>query len=633
MKNLFKKLPLTGKPAQEMFFAVTLWLFWLYAAFLISLWEMAETNSDSDVGEFAAKLIPGISWVLSAYLITAMIIFYYQSCRATAWQKYTLGVISGVCIALAINTGESTLGNTLLLLIAGCWLLPGLLIGKIRWYTYCLHALAWTGGAFILAAIHCKFWAEAEMYFERKHTFFDMNYEPEIAKMFHISGDGWVRLSLLGLLLLLGGYLLTAKIASAAAAIKLRQIVTRKIMVLWGLSTLFYLVFSAMALMAGHQIKQNEERLAQRFGRPVSAPALGQLYYGKDLPDRRYWQTVESLVDKCRMDDDYSIDYDLDPATAPPDFWNNFAKFKDDLARWEQAFSGPIPPDERDFRPGKLLYYEHFNSYFFRRFEYLEIWQIYLALHNHDLKGALAVYWRIKHVNDFLLRDACNDNGYRWISCENIRLDALQLLLESNELTMADLQILAADLRTVKEQLPVAFEHGLYTKIVNERDEFISFGQGGPLYMAKIITLPLKKLRFYYPLIWWQVNEHIKEQLADLGSGKFAPGVLPPSKYTKSYFQLLLRLRAAQTVIRAVEYQKQHGEYPKTLDDLPANPFTGKPLQYRVGDCEIKIQTAVKDKNTWYYTNGLPQTVPAIRCWGLEPDRQYPIDFTVRIKP
>ena len=131
-------------PAQEMFFALSLWLIWLYIAFLISLWEMAENNSYmvGSFGKITDQAIPGISWVLSLYLVITMIIFYYQCCREITWQRYALGVMSGGSVVLAISMGDSTPGKAMLILLAGCRLLPGLLIGKIRWYNYCLHGLA-----------------------------------------------------------------------------------------------------------------------------------------------------------------------------------------------------------------------------------------------------------------------------------------------------------------------------------------------------------------------------------------------------------------------------------------------------------------------------------------------------------
>ena len=41
-------------------------------------------------------------------------------------------------------------------------------------------------------------------------------------------------------------------------------------------------------------------------------------------------------------------------------------------------------------------------------------------------------------------------------------------------------------------------------------------------------------------------------------------------------------------LIRAEKYRRKHGEFPKSLPDLPEDPFTGKPLVYTVGRTEIK---------------------------------------------
>ena len=46
-------------------------------------------------------------------------------------------------------------------------------------------------------------------------------------------------------------------------------------------------------------------------------------------------------------------------------------------------------------------------------------------------------------------------------------------------------------------------------------------------------------------------------------------------------------------MIRAEKYRRKHGEFPKTLTDLPEDPFTGKPLVYEVGKAEI-VETVWK---------------------------------------
>ena len=43
-----------------------------------------------------------------------------------------------------------------------------------------------------------------------------------------------------------------------------------------------------------------------------------------------------------------------------------------------------------------------------------------------------------------------------------------------------------------------------------------------------------------------------------------------------------------RVLIRAEKYRRKHGEFPKTLADLPLDPFTGKPLVYEVGKADVR---------------------------------------------
>ena len=53
------------------------------------------------------------------------------------------------------------------------------------------------------------------------------------------------------------------------------------------------------------------------------------------------------------------------------------------------------------------------------------------------------------------------------------------------------------------------------------------------------------------------------------------------------FYALTARARGMRVLIRAEKYRREHGEFPKTLPDLPEDPFTGKPLVYEIGKAEV----------------------------------------------
>ena len=53
------------------------------------------------------------------------------------------------------------------------------------------------------------------------------------------------------------------------------------------------------------------------------------------------------------------------------------------------------------------------------------------------------------------------------------------------------------------------------------------------------------------------------------------------------FFAFTARVRGMRVLIRAEKYRRKHGEFPKTLADLPIDPFSGKPLVYKIGKAEV----------------------------------------------
>ena len=45
--------------------------------------------------------------------------------------------------------------------------------------------------------------------------------------------------------------------------------------------------------------------------------------------------------------------------------------------------------------------------------------------------------------------------------------------------------------------------------------------------------------------------------------------------------------RVLRSLLMAELHKRQTGVYPDTLEELPPDPFTDKPLQYRKGDCKV----------------------------------------------
>ena len=72
------------------------------------------------------------------------------------------------------------------------------------------------------------------------------------------------------------------------------------------------------------------------------------------------------------------------------------------------------------------------------------------------------------------------------------------------------------------------------------------------------------------------------------------------------YQTILVRNRALRCAIDAMLAYRRTGEYPATLPLMPEDPYTGKPMKYRVGDC-LKYDYEKQER----------LTIQAIQVWSL----------------
>ena len=81
---------------------------------------------------------------------------------------------------------------------------------------------------------------------------------------------------------------------------------------------------------------------------------------------------------------------------------------------------------------------------------------------------------------------------------------------------------------------------------------------------------------------------------------------------------LTARLRAVRGLIQAELYRRKHGDWPESLPDLPLDPYSGKPLLYRKGECLQKFNRL--DSEPPHRILPEIHSVPAIQVWSVGPD-------------
>ena len=135
----------------------------------------------------------------------------------------------------------------------------------------------------------------------------------------------------------------------------------------------------------------------------------------------------------------------------------------------------------------------------------------------------------------------------------------------------------------------------------------------------------LAPYRWIFPLFWYYAALDKKLVLQNYLLPSLSSVERSPSKYIFILNGLLTfywnfqdyvlpaRTRGMRTLIRAEKYRRQHGEFPKTLDDLPEDPLTGRAMIYEVGPAEIDEEVWDERITTNGYTKKTTADVGQIR--------------------
>ena len=372
----------------------------------------------------------------------------------------------------------------------------------------------------------------------------------------------------------------------------------------------------------------------------MTAKALSELYFGGKRPGVEFWQQVEDLNEEERNSEKDSnlLRYPNILSTPRVKLSDaNLQRIRNDLARpdstsnrREQLFSGPIPPAPCDFREGTLFAMIYPNLIEIRHLDLLKLWRIRLALADGRIDDALTVYRSMERVNRSLHRETFQIGGLVWLATENLRLDGLEMLLESGRLTDGQLREISTELTRIEPVIPQIRERALYGEAVSMIDLCDSIATGVLFDDQEPKPVPLRVLRGYFPQFWWfclREKAEIVRQLnipdfSHISSNSSNPSILgemhiPGLKWaSKRFDELAARVRGMRALIAAELWKREHGNYPDMLPGLPEDPFTGKPLLYRKGESRIQVECfSYNPKTENWNCRTEKHTVPAIQVW------------------
>ena len=456
----------------------------------------------------------------------------------------------------------------------------------------------------------------------------------------------WAAVFFISLLLILaGGLFLTATFAAAEGK-KFRSAFGAATLSVWGVFALWYLFTLGLAIRESREVAAVHQAVEKRFGRPLTAAGLEKLYRENGKIDAEFWPREEKLraaLPKVKLDkkddedeagevDFWELDLPDRPTAATLAWYANYCRAnRAALETYENCFDRELPLPEKRFVRGDLagilLPTLAQGRHFVRA---LESSRMVYFLAVRDADAAWACYRRIGSVCAYLQKEPFLIGGLVWLAVEQNRLDCVEKLLESRLLADAKLDELDADLAALERDIPRDHRQSMYSEAVFGQDAIAGLEDGllDLAYELSRLKNPpgaFAPYRWIFPQ-WWYYAAMDKKTilqiylLPDFTHFSMAPvnkmllmsNILLPAfeQAGNRFYALTARTRGMRALIRAEKYRRKHGEFPKTLADLPPDPFTGKPLVYTVGKMEI-IETVWK--KTVDMGNGIMRTAEVVQ--------------------
>lgn len=468
---------------------------------------------------------------------------------------------------------------------------------------------------------------------------------PKYLDFLGISGWGWSVWTAAGLLILALWYWLTALFFARLSGVKKSSLFGKGVIVWWSTGVAVFLLFIILTCFAGKEVSRRIAELEKRFGRPLTAEALAECYFQGREPDAAFWEPWEKnydAADPFKGEENYAFYYSvpnlvITSAERMKQWRNHFEEYADVLKAWETQTAGPLPPRPRHYQTGKLIEIRLPELNWIRRFNRLQLWRIYFALADGRIDEALAAERRMKQANRYLQQDSISISLQIWAAREEFRLSGIEMLLESGRLPESVLHRLAAELTEQEKVIPPLLERTSYSEAVQALDfcEFMKKGDFLPESESEdVCPAPPEALRCFVPQLWWYFRREMAELLricnipdihhADMKQEYRSPGILasmfaPNYTVTSNRFlRLTARLRTVRGLIHAELYRQKHGDWPESLPDLPLDPYSGKPLLYRKGECFLNFTRL--DSEPPHCVLPEIHSVPAVQVWSVGPD-------------
>ena len=439
---------------------------------------------------------------------------------------------------------------------------------------------------------------------------------PDWMSMFEgIQPHGWWKGYLIAVMcMVVGGFFIVRTFVQAEQK-KLHDAVSKIGAAFWCVFWIAYIVLLGMAMAQSRRMVQTRIMVEQRFGYPLSAEGVWDYYQKQGTIDKDFWKRLKDNLDK--LPSELTIGEEVEkywdgklPEPLTAEHISDFEKYckanETALIEAEKCFDSVPPLPSYDFIPGNLpsLVFDFATPC--RRFMKLELSRLRVFLKKHDKDNALNAYQRIGNCAQHMQCEFFVIGSLVWLNTENMRLDAMEKLLESRLLTDDELKRLDNDLTSLEERIPINHNQAMFTEAAFGQDVIWGLETGE----TEDTKVAFADLRWFYPQLWLQatldknnlLRQYLVKDFADFCSDPvplayvFSSMLHPVLKPVGNKFHgLTARVLAMKTLLRAEMYRREHGDFPENMTDMPIDPFSGKPMLYRYGIVELPEVIRPKD--------------------------------------
>ena len=513
MKHLLRKLFFWDEPAQGAFFGLTLLPVAVWFAF--SVWcSLLVINYSllfkASVIAFLMIVAYGILGYVLVLVLRMKILLRWKT--KFRWKRiwillvlFALSLLYGV----AVNFHEDM---HWLLVMCGALVL-GCLLWDFRFFAVSwknlVGALAWMGALFV-------FWTTFAFAYEpfRSGTLRELSatmwimgiipFYEEIYRGFRLStAVGSFCFVLLGILLLLAGYLLFASFLADYAKISLRKLFSRKIRFVWGIAAGSYVVFLALALWETASYHRAIKKLETHFGHPLTSAELERQFYEGRPANPAFWEQIEATLKEYYdsqdgLEDELFYHTNATDAVLPESIHASIKKHflaNPGRLKLEQMLTRPISPPKRNYADDQLL--NAMSSPDFSNVRELArqgLLRIVYALEDGEFDVASASLERMDAYREYLWKDHIHISFLGGILVEDFRLKAMEKILASGLAPDEWLTAQAARLAEVEHQADLLEEHFLFGESVINLNIFhwlaLCGGRQPPLLRRSALLFP-----------------------------------------------------------------------------------------------------------------------------------------------